>query len=51
MRISGLAVTPRLTSLRGVGFQQGACVQELASGGFVLLDQRVERVTLLATEP
>src|SRR5262249_1185198 len=49
-RLGDLAVAPGLARIRGVGLQQDACLQKLASGGLALLDQRIEPFTLVGAE-
>src|SRR5215472_16484884 len=43
-------ITPCLAGRRGVGLQQDACLQQLTGGGFALLDQHIEPITLLGAK-
>ena len=46
-----LAVTPCFASVRGVGFQQDTCLQQLARRVFALADQGANPLSLLIAEP
>src|SRR5690242_17711236 len=49
-RRSNPTIAPCLAGRRGVGLQQDACLQQLTGGGFALLDQHIEPITLLGAK-